>query len=87
MAECVTWTLDVTGNLNNINLNVYKFLTSAKASAKSLERSMTGRSRAATIRTLIFAGIFFLRTLQSYMYLQMSNDELIKLNTFTLQKT
>ena len=35
----------------------YAFLTSANASAKSLERSMTGRSRAATMRTLIFAGI------------------------------
>ena len=34
-----------------------KFLTSAKASAKSLDRSITGRSRAATMRTFILAGI------------------------------
>ena len=39
------------------NKSHYAFLTSANASAKSLERSMTGRSRAATMRTLIFAGI------------------------------
>ena len=34
-----------------------KFPTSAKASAKSLDRSITGRSRAATMRTFILAGI------------------------------